>query len=46
MQCMKICTISTWMQIVIRCVAGDNENVSNACVYFMYVCVCVCTYIM
>jgi len=27
---------------VIRCVAGDNEDVTNACVYLMDVCVCVC----
>jgi hypothetical protein len=32
---------------VIRCVAGDNEDVSNALVYLMYVCgcVCVCVYV-
>ena len=39
---MKLCTVSAWRQIVIRCVAGDNEDVTNACVYLMDVCVCVC----
>ena len=29
---------------MIRCVAGDNEDVSNACVYLKCVCVCVCVY--
>ena len=30
---------------MIHCVAGGNEDVSNACVYVMYVCVYIYIYI-